>query len=128
MTIKKIEVEDGKPKCHFCGVKLADSGGCTHVVYTHTTTDGFLFTSPDADDIIETYKKNLCARLFEEQKKLDPDLTIDDIEVSEYIEPDDLKDFLDGQIDQRYLEAILLETYAVWGSTASYLVVDSKNR
>ena len=111
---------DEERMCPFCQIEIDDSGGCEHVLFTHTTCDGFLIIDPFVNDMIDLYKK----RELIKQQKDDPEYTIDDIEIDDY----EIMKYICKKADKKFDQVKLLEVHAVWGSTASYLVATSTKK
>jgi len=103
-----------KLRCPFCRKGLNDSGGCEHVLYTHTTMDGFL----EGSLLFESVVNELRSTKLEELTVDDPDLSEEDVE----LDPEEIMDAIAARLATMKKKAILFQVSAVFGSTASYLV------
>ncbi len=118
MDIVELSQEDPELapqlRCPFCRAGLTDSGGCKHVVYTHTTMDGFL----ERSDLVESVVADLTQAELEKLLSDDPELSEEDVELGD----EDVMAAIAKSLGAAGKRMTLFRVSAVFGSTASYLV------
>jgi len=118
MDIVELSQEDPELapqlRCPFCRAGLTDSGGCKHVVYTHTTIDGFL----ERSDLVGSVIADLTEAELDKLRSDDPESCEEDVE----LDAEDVRAAVAKSLEAAGKRMTLFRVSAVFGSTASYLV------